>query len=224
MTSGAFRQRLAAFRDWGLITGRGEVLTMTEIARKIAMPPDDDVERHALQQAFWNCSVFTGLHEGMAKGQPLDQDRVGSQAVHLFGVAPNRAQRFARSFVDSAITAQLATIDEQGALVLFDSGHDEETGDGDEPDARPSTDEAKELQAKPTSQPSSRAPWIAQTTTLRQSWPIARGEIVLEVRSEDALPAIAFGAIGELVTRLEGLAASLNQPDGADAADEDGQT
>ena len=78
-TSGSFRQRLAAFREWGLVTGRGDMLTMTEVARKVAMPPDDDAEREALRQAFWNCAVFAGLHEGMAKGQPLEQDRVGSQ-------------------------------------------------------------------------------------------------------------------------------------------------
>ena len=35
--SGAFRQRLAAFRDWKLIAGRGDRLAMTDIARMIAL-------------------------------------------------------------------------------------------------------------------------------------------------------------------------------------------
>ena len=222
-TSGAFRQRLAAFRDWGLITGRGGMLTMTEVARKIAMPTDDDAERQALQQAFWNCDVFTGLHEGMAKGQPLDRDRVGSQAVHGFDVAPHRAQQFARSFVDSAVAAQLAKIDGQGSLVLLEPGNDAQPEDGDPPDQRPIIAEAEESQPTQTGRPVDRQPSGALSPTIRQSWSISGGEIILEVRSGEALPATVFGAIGEVVTKLEALAASLSQPEDLDAADDGGE-
>ena len=62
----------------------------------------------------------------MAKGQPLDRDRIGSQAVHGFGVAPTRAQQFARSFVDSVVAAHLAKIDGQGNLVLLEPDDDEQ--------------------------------------------------------------------------------------------------
>ncbi len=64
----------------------------------------------------------------------------------------------------------------------------------------------------------------ALSPTIRQSWPIAKGEIILEVRSEEALPAIVFSAIGELVTELEALAASLSQGVDSDAADEGAET
>lgn len=221
-TSGSFRQRLAAFREWGLVIGRGDMLTMTEVARKVAMPPDDDAEREALRQAFWNCDVFAGLHEGMAKGQPLEQDRVGSQAVHGFGVAPNRAERFTRSFVDSAVAAELARIDNQGNLVLLEPGHDAHLEDADASDEQPLA-EVDERQSPQTGSPVGRETSGGLSPTIRQSWPIAGGEIVLEVRSEEALPATVFGAIGEVVTKLEALSSSLSQADSSDRADEGGE-
>lgn len=224
ITSGAFRQRLAAFRDWGLITGRGDMLTMTEVARKIAMPPDDDTEREALQQAFWNCDVFMGLHEGMAKGQPLDRDRVGSQAVHGFGVAPTRAQVFSRSFVDSAVAAQLARIDGQGNLVLLEAGDDAATEEHGPEDEGPIIVDAEESGPTKTGRPAGRESSGTPPPTIRQSWPITGGEIILEVRSEEALPAAVFSEIGEVVTRLEALSASLSQFEDSDAGAEGGET
>ena len=223
-SSGAFRQRLAAFREWGLITGRGDMLTMTDVARKIAMPTDEHTEHEALQQAFWNCDVFAGLHEGMAKGQPLDQERIGSQGVHKCGVAPQRAQQFARSFVDSAIAAQLARIDGEGRFVLLAAGNDAQPEDGDLPDQGPIIAEASDARPTQTGRRIDREPSSALSPTIRQSWPIAGGEIVLEVRSEEALPATVFGAIGEVVTKLEALSSSLGQADVSGAADEGGET
>lgn len=224
ITSGAFRQRLAAFRDWGLITGRGDMLTMTEVARKIAMPTDDAAEREALQQAFWNCDVFTGLHEGMAKGQPLDRDRVGSQAVHGFGVAPTRAQLFARSFVDSAVAAHLARIDAQGNLVLLEPDNDSQHDGGGELDEQPIITQVDESRPAQTTRVIDRELSGAGSPTIRQSWPITGGEIILEVRSAESLPATAFGDIGDVVTKLEELAASLSPADESDVTDEGGES
>ncbi|HEX9515355.1 MAG TPA: hypothetical protein VF940_04175 [Streptosporangiaceae bacterium] len=38
INSGAFRGKLAALRDYGLVSGRGESLEITPIGRKIAIP------------------------------------------------------------------------------------------------------------------------------------------------------------------------------------------
>ena len=223
-TSGAFRQRLAAFRDWGLLTGRGETLTMTEIARKIAMPPDEVTELEALQQAFRNCDVFADLHEQMAKNQALDHDRIGNRAVHGLSVAPNRSRLFARSFAESAIAAQLARPEGEGKLVLLATGGDAQPEDGDLPHQVPITTEAGDAQPSQTVRGIGREPSSALPPTIRQSWPIAGGEIILEVRSEDALPAAVFVAIGEVVTKLEELSSSLSRPDGSKSADGGGET
>ena len=165
-----------------------------------------------------------GLYEQMAKGQPLDHDRIGNHAVHGFGVAPYRAQLFAQSFAESAIAAQLATKDDEGRFVLLAASDDAQPEDGDLPDQGPIIAEASDARPTQTGHRIDRGPSSALPPTIRQSWPIAGGEIILEVRSEEALPATVFVAIGDVVTKLEELSLSLSQPDGSETADEGGET
>lgn len=216
--SGAFRQRLSAFRDWELVTGGGDMLIMTDVARMIAMPTDTEAERKAMQQAFMNCEVFARLYERTAKGQPLNPDRLGGRAVHEFGVSPGKASKFIESFVDSAVAAELAEVDDQGDVVLW----------GPANDVAPSAPPGEEpIAATPTPPPAapvaSRAGPATSAPTVRQRWPIAAGEILFELRSDNALPASAFSAIGEVVSKLEALAATLAPP-AAEGPDEDVET
>ncbi|MCY3951868.1 MAG: hypothetical protein OXG69_04895 [bacterium] len=188
------------------------------------MPPDEVTEREALRQAFGNCEAFAELHDQMAKDQPLDHVRIGNQAVHGFGVAPNRARLFARSFAESAIAAQLAKADGEGRFVLLAADNDEQTEDGDLPHQEPLTTEAGDARPAQTGHRIDREPSSALSPTIRQSWPIAGGEIILEVRSQEALPATVFVAIGEVVTKLEELSSSLRRPDGSETDDGGGET
>ena len=222
INSGAFRQRLSALRDWGLIAGRGDTLTMTEVAQRIAIPTDEAAERQALQQAFKNCDVFTELYKKMAKGQPLDPGGLGAQAVHGFGVAPGKVQQFVRSFVESVVAAHLAETDDHGNVVLLALGDNDYKDDGS-PNGDPPTTPAQENSRQTLAPRSIRhRPEEALSPTIRQSWQIDGGEIVLELRSRSALPAAVFGSIGELMERLEALAESLSKPDDSDASDEGG--
>ncbi len=59
---------------------------------------------------------------------------------------------------------------------------------------------------------------------IRQAWPIDGGEIILEVRSEEVLPATVFGEIGEVVTKLKALSASLSRSGDSETADEGGES
>lgn len=202
--SGAFRQRLSAFRDWELITGRGDMLTMTEVARLIAVPTDATAERRAMQEAFANCAVFARLYEQSAKGQPLNPDRLGGRAVHELGVTPGSASKFVESFVESALAAELAELNEDGDVVLWGSENGAAT-------------EAAAVETPYPPQPSAEtsairgpaAQSVSAAPTIRQLWSIDSGEILFELRSAKALPASAFTAIGEAVAKLEALAGSL---------------
>lgn len=207
--SGSFRQRLAAFRDWELITGRGESLAMTEVARMIAMPTDTDAELKALQQAFENCDVFLRMYKQTAKGQPLDQSRLGGRAVHELGVAPAKASKFAESFVESAVVAQLAEIDEEGKVVLWGPTIEPPDGETEISSSDAVTSEPIQTETSTTAQAQPRPTTSSSTPTIRQSWPIAGGTILFELHSDEALPASAFGQIGEVVSRLESLADAL---------------
>ena len=200
--SGAFRQRLAAFRDWKLIAGRGDSLSMTEIARVIAHPTSPDAERRALQSAFMNSPVFFKLYEGSAKGQPLDGDRLGSRGVLDFGVAPGSKSRFVESFLDSAVAAGLAEVTEDDQVVLLPFGSDKPVDDG--PD-RPEPDSS----APTVSGHRRNASRRESTPVVHQSWSIAGGSIEFEIRCDNPLPAIAFATVGEVVASLERLASAL---------------
>ncbi len=208
-SSGAFRQRLAAFRDWGFITGSA-TFTMTEVARMIAVPTSTEEERKAMQTAFQNCEVFLQLYEQASKETPLDPEGLHGMAVHNLGVAPARADKFVHSFINSACVAELAEQAENGQVILWDP---------ENPQIAPTAPVQAEIGSEP---PDMRGQSSSAPPLIRQAWAIADGEIIFEVRSEKALPATSFRVIGEVVAQLEELATSLagDNPDGSNAETE----
>ena len=202
--SGAFRQRLAAFRDWKLIAGRGDRLAMTDIARMIAHPTDDEAERRALQTAFMNSPVFFKLFDESAKGKPLAVGPLGNRAVLNFGVAPGSKDKFVQSFVDSAVAAGLASLNEDGQVVLapLDAGVD----GGQRPSEEQFIDSR---QPGPPSPGRTQAVARQGTPVVHQTWAIDGGSIVFEIRTGKPLPATAFTTVGEVVASLERLAETL---------------
>lgn len=199
--SGAFRQRLAAMRDWKLITGRGDSISMTEVAKLIALPPDDVSELLALRAAFRNCTIFSKLYDESRKSVELEQQHLGSRAVHAFGVSPSSVSKFVSSFADSAVAAGIAKVSDEGRLTLL-----EPDDDGAGPDDSPSS-------ATPSSSTSAPTRAVQQGRTaapvVHQAWPIDGGTIVFEIRSERPLPATAYATVGDVVASLERLSLTL---------------
>lgn len=208
--SGSFRERIAALRDWGLITRRDDMFTMTETARMIAMPTDQAMELQSTRQAFKACRVFYTLYEQTAKGQAISREGIKAQAVHEFAVTPGRADKFVDSFVRSAMAAELAELDGEGQVILRNRAEDSEIEERVHEPGEPSPEQASPIT------PVAAVP-VLQAPTVHQAWPIRGGEIVLTIRTGGALPAASFEKIGEIVEALEKLAASLNAED----ADED---
>ncbi len=202
--SGAFRQRLSAFRDWGLITGSA-TFTMSEVARMIAVPTSAEAERSAMQEAFRNCDVFLQLYEKTGKETPLNPTKLIGRAVHELGVTPARANKFVDSFVNSACAADLAEQTEQGKVILWDPENPHIASEA--PFQAENVPESPDKRGKSSSAP----------PVIRQTWAVSDGEIIFEVRSDKALPATSFHVIGEVVAQLEALAASLvgENPDGS---------
>jgi hypothetical protein len=198
--SGAFRQRLAAFRDWKLITGRGDYISMTEIARIIALAPDTATERDALRAAFTSCAVFHKLYDDSQKNTPLERRGLGSRAVHAFGVSPKTVNKFIDSFVDSAVIAGFAEVAADDEVVLLVPGNEPGIISTTPPDApSPSSTYPVTTRSSPSS----------STPVVHQSWPIEAGTIVFEIRSERPLPAGAYATVGEVVASLEHLSQTL---------------
>lgn len=199
--SGAFRQRLAAFRDWKLIAGHGDTIVFTDTAKTIAVPPDARAELEALQTAFMNCRIFAALYDGVAKGQAVEAQNLGAKAVHELGVAPNAIDRFTSSFVNSAVAAGLAEGD-NGEFVLLEPGSrtdppevDEEADDdGPVAPADPNRGRVRSTQTPPV---------------VHQAWTLPGGGVVFEVRLDRPLPAGVFAQVGAVVEQIESLADRL---------------
>jgi hypothetical protein len=215
--SGAFRQRLAAMRDWKLIGGRGDHVSMTDIARVIALPPDDASELDALRSAFKNCAIFYKLFEDMQKRTPLARQGLGNRAVHAFGVSPSSVSKFVASFVESAVAAGFAQVDDNGEVTLLDS-------DAAFVDSRGVGQETASPTA-PTVAVASRSalPSRSATPVVHQAWPIDGGTIVFEIRSERPLPASAYATVGDVVASLERLSLTL-APTTTDSVTDDPET
>ena len=117
----------------------------------------------------------------------------------------------------------MAATDDQGNVVLLDHGTVEQASgvdvSGDEPGV-PDHQDTRDTVAPHSIRRSS----VTTPPTIRQSWDIAGGEIVFELRSEHALPAATFGDIGKIITGIEALADSLGKRDDSDTADEGGET
>lgn len=198
--SGAFRQRLAAFRDWKLIAGRGDTIVFTDTAKTIAVPPDGRAELEALQTAFMNCAIFAALYEGIAKGQAIEAQNLGAKAVHELGVAPSAIDRFTSSFVDSAVAAGLAEGD-NGEFVLLEPGSRTEPAEGDEEADDDSPVVPADLNR---GRVRTQAPPV-----VHQAWTLPGGGVVFEVRLDRPLPAGVFAQVGAVVEQIESLADRL---------------
>lgn len=200
--SGAFRQRLAAFRDWKLIAGRGDTVVFTDTAKSIAVPPDRAAEHEALQTAFMNCAVFSSLYESVTKGQPVEAQHLGAKAVHELGISPSASDRFTSSFIESAVAAGLAE-SENGEIVLLELGA---AAGGDGVDE----DDVTEEEGAATAPARGRPPSVG-SPVVRQEWPLPSGAVLFEVRLDRPLPAALFTQLGSVVEQVEALASRLQQ-------------
>jgi hypothetical protein len=207
--SGTFKRRLAGFRDWKLVTGRGDWVVLTELGQRIAYPTDPDKELQDLQEAFRNSEVFSKVWEEAAKDEPYNLATLANIGVR-YGVNPGSKERFAESLRKSAVAAGFAKSFENDKIVFIlpdevedgaGSFQGEEKGDGrghqqDEPPPPP----------PPPPPPSTAA-------LLRQEWLFPGGKVVLEIHSDRPLPAHAYAKVGSIVSESKGLADLLSNED-----------
>jgi hypothetical protein len=203
--SGAFRSKLAALRDYGLLSGRGEFLEITPVGRKIAIPETEPERFAALQAAFAN-TVFGQVYQESVKGTPISIDSIGRRAVNRLGVAPASQGQFGEVFARSAVAAGLAEAIGDGKVTLgakvqAESPDDEGPGSSDAtPPEEPPTPERP-------SGPAGRKP------VLDQHWPFADGDVALTITISRPLSAADFASIGAVVAQIEKLVAGLTGGD-----------
>ena len=196
--SGPFRAKLAAFRDWKLVTASGNRVLLTELGRQLAQTEEGPEEVPLLRDAFLQFGLFASLYDDNAKGVELPTERLKQKAVLDLGVAPPSADLFVRSLIDSATAAGLAETTEGGKKVIFRTVEERL-----EPLVEPAVPE-------PTrSLPAATDPNRQARPVISQTWPTATGQVVLEVRSSRPLPAALYSQVADAVAAVEKLAEAL---------------
>jgi hypothetical protein len=214
--SGTFKRRLAAFRDWQLVTGRGDRVVLTELGQRIAYPVNQDKELQDLQDAFRNSEVFYKVWEEAAKGEPYTFTMLANIGVRC-GVNPGSKARFAESLGESAIAAGFAERGDNGKIIFVRPEEAEDSAGssqgGENHDGR-EQEEQVETPAPPPPPPPSTAALV------RQEWLFPGGKVLLEVHSDRPLPPHAYAKVGSVVSEAKGLADLLRTEAEDEATDE----
>lgn len=205
--SGAFKAKLASLRDFGLVVGRGDTLTLSQLAQTIAHPDGIEAERAALEESFFKSDVFAKVHASLAKGVELDVEGIGNAAVRNFGVAAASKQAFIDSFVASAIEAGVAErVDDRRVRVV-------PRGSTNATEREPQVTESGRARESHLSGRSQASPALPSSpAALHQQWEIAGGQLTLEIRSDRPMPATAYAQIAKVVDEAQQLADLLTSP------------
>lgn len=213
--SGAFRQRLSAFRDWKLVAGRGDLISFTDVGRTLAVASSDDVRQTALRTAFMSFELFARIYDALAKGETLDADLLGETAVLNYGVSPKSRSKFVESFGLSVEAAGLGETTEGGSVLLFKPDRDadlDSTGNsGYDSWENPLVGNTARTE---TTRRSLSTPEIAVPIVVSQSWDLGDGVVHFEIRRRAPLSGPTFTAVGQVVEALDALAKTLDsRPD-----------
>lgn len=110
--SGAFAYRLAALRDYGLITSTKDRVLATELANRIVKPINDDEYNEAVKEAFLGPAVFNEIVETVEHETELSKTAIAEIAVRKLGISRDHMNRFAKNFLESGkLAGVIAEID-----------------------------------------------------------------------------------------------------------------
>jgi hypothetical protein len=207
--SGPFKQKLASYREWGLISRSSDGVILTDLGKRIAMPVSENDQRSAIREAFFGCEVFNSIYDSSVKGQPLKLSMLANAAVQNHGISPTARKNFEKSFASSAVVAGVATRPDEQTIEFANNS---QVDDLASVFGSRESDRHNEKLRDPTVIRTSSRP-----TAIYQSWPIEAGELILEIRSDNALPMTAYQKIAEVVEQLETLGAMLSNQEAPDA-------
>jgi hypothetical protein len=217
--SGAFKYKLAALRDYGLISrGDRERVTITELAQELVLAaPEHYLARPLLLSAFENCPLFERVYSDNAKNTALEITRVRNNVVMRHGIAADQADRFVDVFVKSAVFVGIADSDGKTVSLLprsvAASGQlridDEIPGETDENVDASAPDKTGTSWWMHT--PHSVNANMQGPIALRQAWAIDGGEIEFVIRTPKALPPEIYTMVAEMAVNASRMA-ELLQP------------
>jgi hypothetical protein len=211
--SGAFRNKLASMRDWGLLArGDRDRVVLSGLAQELVLAAPDHTKDQLLT-AFESCRVFGMLYNDSAKNVAMDLSRLRTQVIMRYGVGKDQADKFVSSFVQSAVFAGLAHSDGSAVTLLQRESASAADADTEEVDDRSHSGVTPPAETDSTSVS---RPGPALNTTLpvalRQQWPIDGGEIEFVIRTSEALPPSIYALVAEMAEVAEKMKAKLSGP------------
>lgn len=218
--SGPYRTKVAALKDFGLLVGRGDDLTVTPLALGLAHPGLDADTAKSMQIAFRSCTLFATVLDGLPKDRDLSVESLANSAMHNHGVATQAKDAFAKSFVKSGVAAGLLEALD-GNRIRIPSAPQTATDSLPEAEADPAPP-AREPGAR-SATPSIAPTPVSPTAVVNHGWPIAGGTIRFVIDSTRPLPANAYAVIGSVIEAGDRLAGMLGDAETGSADDGDSQ-
>jgi hypothetical protein len=203
---GAFKNKMAALRDWALIARRtGTQVEYTELGKRLAFPMDEAALAEDMRRAFNGCAIFSDAYQALAKGRPLNPQNIGNMAVNTLGVSPKSRQQFVKSLVASAEAAGLAEPQADGNVVFRP---DTAAAVAEDDRAQPTAVTGSPAAAAPATQRAAPAPSAA---AFEQTWPVDGGSLQVRLALDRPLPPAAYGKLGQMSELALQLTALLSE-------------
>lgn len=117
--SGAFANRVASLKDYGLITSTKDTVSLTDLSAQIAKPVTEEEREKAITKAFMNVEIFKNLFDSLESGEELSLDQVAQYAVFTLGISRESKDKFISVFIDSGRFVNLVEYNkERSAMTL----------------------------------------------------------------------------------------------------------
>jgi hypothetical protein len=211
--SGPFKAKMAALRDYGLISGTSDSIVISDDGMQIAHADDPQMAAAALRRAFLHCAIFRRAYDDSAKGRPIPLTNVGSRAVLNYGVLGAARDRFVQAFVDSAVDAGLA--ERRGDHVVLQAVDDlppfsrsDDSGGAEDQQNQATTGSPAAVLGHGSSGKA------GHPVVLSQSFPFDAGSVDFAIRSSRTLPTSAYSEIAGVVEAAGKLVAVLGDAPG----------
>lgn len=107
--------RASAMKQYGLLKGEASAYEATQLAKDLDAAPPEERQTH-LRKAFFNAKVFKTLYDTFV-GDAVSSAKVRQQAAQL-DVHPDNLDMVVKLFVESAISAGLATQDGDNVALI----------------------------------------------------------------------------------------------------------
>lgn len=212
--SGPFRGKLAALKDFGLVSGRGGELFVTSLGMELTHPGTETDTEELMRRAFRSCSIFAELLDSLSTNVDLQISGVASNAVHKHGIAPGSKDAFATSFVKSAEAAGLIEMASDNAIRVKDNSSPVRTEESRD-DAGRRENGRNASKGQDTGSGSRNIPQhnqLGSTPVINHFWPLSGGSMALIVEYDKPLPATAYGLIQGVIEAGDKLAEMLGIP------------